>query len=117
MYHNSLTSLSAAKDGAVERITDEELDSTVLEVKGANITTTFISCPQDPAKTLGIKLPWLVLLVKNLDEQFSLEVEILDEKKEKRRFRASTFQARSTKTFFISEKIRKFSKFQAIFKN
>ena len=82
----------AAKDGTVESLIDEELESTVLDIQGVNISTTLISCPVDPHKTLGIKLPWLVFLVKNVDEHFSLEIEIVDDKKYKRRFRASTFQ-------------------------
>jgi hypothetical protein len=84
--------LIAAKDGTVEPITDQELESTVLCIQGANISTTLISCPSDSHKTLGIKLPLIVFLVKNLDEHFSLEIEIMDDKKYKRRFRASTFQ-------------------------
>ena len=85
--------LGAAKDGSAEAMTDEDLESKVIALTGANVTTTFISTPADASKTLGIKLPWLVLLMKNLDDHFSLEVQILDDKKIKRRFRASTFQA------------------------
>lgn len=65
----------------------------MIELKGSNVATTHISCPADPSKTLGIKLPFLVLLVKNLDHFFTLEAQVLDDKGVKRRFRASTFQA------------------------
>lgn len=90
----------AAKDGTVEPTTDQDLESTVLAIQGANISTTLISCPSDSHKTLGIKLPWIVFLVKNLDEHFSLEIEILDDKKYRRRFRASTFQVIFNFVFF-----------------
>lgn len=42
--------------------------------------------------SLGIKLPFLVLIVKNLEKFFSFEVQILDDKNVRRRFRASNFQ-------------------------
>merc|ERR1719174_3449710 len=35
-----------------------------------NISTTFITCPADPQKTLGIKLPFLVMIIKNLKKYF-----------------------------------------------
>ena len=31
-----------------------------------NISTTYITCPCDPQKTLGIKLPFLVMIIKNV---------------------------------------------------
>ena len=31
------------------------------------VSTSYITCPADPAKTLGIRLPFLVLIVKNLN--------------------------------------------------
>lgn len=33
---------------------------------GTNVSTTFIQCPADPKKTLGIKLPFLVMIIKNV---------------------------------------------------
>lgn len=85
----------AVQDGHITRVTDEDIQSSVLEVAGENVATTFITCPADPAKTLGIRLPFLVLLVKNLDRYFSFEVQVLDDKNVRRRFRASNFQARA----------------------
>jgi hypothetical protein len=40
------------------------MQSSVIEIAGANVSTNFITCPSDPNKTLGIKMPYLVLLVK-----------------------------------------------------
>uniref|UniRef100_A0A3P9IK68 CFA20 domain-containing protein n=1 Tax=Oryzias latipes TaxID=8090 RepID=A0A3P9IK68_ORYLA len=37
-------------------------------------STTYISCPADPTKTLGIKSPFLVLILKT--EMFSFEVQV-----------------------------------------
>merc|ERR1740130_399614 len=43
-----------------------------------NISTTFITCPADPQKTLGIKLPFLVMIIKNLKKYFTFEVQVLE---------------------------------------
>jgi hypothetical protein len=39
-------------------------------------STTFITCPADPKKTLGIKLPFLVMIIKNLKKYFTFEVQV-----------------------------------------
>lgn len=38
----------------------------MLEIAGTNVSTTYITCPADPKKTLGIKLPFLVMIIKNV---------------------------------------------------
>lgn len=41
---------------------------------GTNVTTAFITCPQNPQETLGIKLPFLVMIIKNVPSYlFSLK--------------------------------------------
>ena len=47
-------------------MTDPDIQSSVLEIMGTNVSTTFIQCPADPKKTLGIKLPFLVMIIKNV---------------------------------------------------
>merc|ERR1719161_2128752 len=56
---------------------------------GTNVSTCYISCPADGNKTLGIKLPFLVMILKNLN----FEVMVLDDKNIRRRFRASNYQS------------------------
>eukprot|EP01103_Thecamoeba_quadrilineata_P020749 TRINITY_DN9082_c0_g1_i1.p1 TRINITY_DN9082_c0_g1~~TRINITY_DN9082_c0_g1_i1.p1 ORF type:complete len:137 (+),score=13.86 TRINITY_DN9082_c0_g1_i1:238-648(+) len=58
-------------------------------------------CPSDPRKTLGITLPYLVLIVKNLHKYFTLEVQILDDKNSRRRFRISNYQKKTRVKPFI----------------
>lgn len=86
-YHRAV-----AEDCHIERVIDDQLQSTVIEIKGKNVPNTYISCPADPTKTLAIMLPFLVLQIKNVEDFFSFEVQVLDDKNEKRRLRASTFQ-------------------------
>ena len=41
---------------------------------GTNVTTALITCPQNPNETLGIKLPFLVMIIKNVSiPSFSLK--------------------------------------------
>lgn len=85
----------AVRNGHIKRLTDQDIQSSVLEIMSTNVTTTYITCPADPNKTLGIKLPFLVMIIKNLKKYFSFEVQVLDDKNVRRRFRASNYQVRS----------------------
>ena len=82
------------------------------------MSTTFVTCPAEASQTLGIKMPFLVMIIKNMRKYFSFEVQarrcaestaaalaaadaraaaarqVIDDKGIKRRFRASNFQAR-----------------------
>ncbi|KAF3327644.1 hypothetical protein FCM35_KLT07762 [Carex littledalei] len=80
-------------EGHVKRLQDDDIQSNVLEILGANLQSTYITCPADPTATLGIKLPFLVLIVKNLSKYFTFEVQVLDDRNVRRRFRASNFQS------------------------
>jgi hypothetical protein len=59
------------RNGHIKRITDNDVQSSVLELMGTNVSTNFITCPADPKKTLCIKLPFLVMIIKNLKKYFS----------------------------------------------
>ena len=39
-------------------------------------STSFITSPADPSQTLGIKLPFLVMIIKNLKKYFTFEVQV-----------------------------------------
>ena len=81
------------RNGHIKRITDNDIQSLVIEIEGTNVrlvtvnsfntihlcllhSTTFITCPADPGKTLGIKLPFLVMIIKNLKKYFTFEVQV-----------------------------------------
>jgi hypothetical protein len=82
----------SVRNGYIKRITDEHINSSVLEISGSNVSTTYISAPANPKQTLGIKLPYLVIIIKNLKKYFSFEVQVLDDRNIRRRFRASNYQ-------------------------
>ncbi|XP_040210517.1 cilia- and flagella-associated protein 20-like [Rana temporaria] len=95
------------RNGHIKTITDDDIRSVVLEMKGTNVftvkknvSTTYITCPADPNKRLGIKLPFLVMTIKNLKKYFSVEVQVLDDKNHRRRFRLTTFQHTKTVNIF-----------------
>ncbi len=79
--------------GSVSRVIDEDINSYVVELVGSNVATNYISCPLNPKKTLGIRLPYVVLLVKNMNLMFSFEIQVLDDQKVRRRFRVSNYQS------------------------
>ena len=54
------------QNGHIKRLTDQDIQSSVLEIMGTNVTTAFITCPADEKQTLGIKLPFLVMIIKNV---------------------------------------------------
>lgn len=89
------------KNGHIKRITDQDIQSSVLEVMGANVSTTYIECPGKPKQTLGIKLPFLVLIIKNMKKYYTFEVTVLDDKNQRRRFRASNYQSATRVKPFI----------------
>merc|ERR1712187_800522 len=93
------------RNGHIKRITDNDIQSLVLEIVGTNVSTTYITCPVDNSgqtgKTLGIKLPFLVMIIKNLKKYFTFEVQVLDDKNVRRRFRASNYQSTTRVKPFI----------------
>lgn len=79
-------------NGHIKRLTDNEVNSIVLEIVSTNVAVTYITCPKNN-QTLGIKLPFLVMIVKNLKRYFSFEITVLDDKNMRRRFKISNFQS------------------------
>ena len=77
------------------------MQSSVIEICGANVSTCFLSCPSNPKQTLGVKMPFLVLLIKYLKKYFTFEVQVIDDKNVKRRFRASNYQSNTRVKPFI----------------
>ncbi|VAI19603.1 unnamed protein product [Triticum turgidum subsp. durum] len=73
LKHYLLLTAKAVVDGHIKRPQDEDIKSNVLEIVGTNVQSTYITCPADPAATLGIKLPFLALVVKNLKKYFTFE--------------------------------------------
>merc|ERR1712129_654132 len=51
--------------------------------------------------TLGIKLPFLVMIIKNVKKYFTFEVQVKDDKGVRRRFRASNYQSTTRVKPFI----------------
>ncbi|KAK6624127.1 hypothetical protein RUM43_004557 [Polyplax serrata] len=89
------------RSGVIRKVRDEDLCSQVLEISAPKIAATYITCPIDPCRSLGIKNPVLNLTVKNLNKYFAFDVQIQDDRGVKRRFRASTHQTvTEVKPFF-----------------
>merc|ERR1712216_41533 len=91
------------RNGHIKRITDQDIQSSVLEIMGTNVSTNYITAPADPQKTLGIKLPFLVMGIKNLKKYFTFEVQVLDDKNVRRRFRASNYQSTTREAIHLHD--------------
>jgi hypothetical protein len=91
----------AGAQSTVERIMDEDLKSSVIDIRGVSVATTSVQCPRrslGPWSSLGVSLPCVSFLIKSMgaDVPCSIELHVQDSKKERRRLRASTFQKRAT---------------------
>lgn len=86
---------SKTDNGYIKRILDDEVKSLVLDIRGTNVATCYISAPALPCSCLGVKLPFLTIVVKNLNKLFSFEIQILDDKNQLRRFRSSNYQSQN----------------------
>ncbi len=64
-------------NGHIKRITDNDIQSSVLEIMGTNVSTNYIKSPDDPEQTLAIKLPFLVMIIKNVCINISLHYILL----------------------------------------
>ncbi|XP_054707035.1 cilia- and flagella-associated protein 20-like [Uloborus diversus] len=82
--------------GCVRRVTDEDIQNLVIEIKAKHFCTAYISLPRDPRTVIGIRLPYLTLVVKYLKLPFCFEFEMMDSSNMKRRFRASNCQTSTT---------------------
>jgi Protein of unknown function (DUF667) len=104
---------SKVQNGYIKRISDDDAKSLALEIRGVNVATCFITAPSLPCFNLGVKLPFLIVVVKNLHKSFSFEVQILDDQNQLRRFRSSNFQSKTRVTnFATSMPVNYPSKFQ-----
>ncbi|KAI8849156.1 Cilia/flagella-associated protein 20/WDR90/C3orf67 [Chytridium lagenaria] len=92
------------RNGHIKRITDNDIQSSVLEIIGTNVSTNYITCPAHQNRTLGIKLPFLVMIIKNLKKYFTFEVQV-------RRFRASNYQSTTRVKHLTTDGIRSNSTF------
>ncbi|XP_011685629.1 PREDICTED: uncharacterized protein LOC105448641 isoform X2 [Wasmannia auropunctata] len=75
--------------GKIRRVRDDLLHGDrVIEITGPNNSTipTSVTIPAKAQDVLNVKLPILVLIVKNLNLRFKLDVQIMDEERYRRRF-------------------------------
>lgn len=80
------------QNGYYKQHMDPQLKSMVFDICGTNVSTAYMVCPKKN-NVLGIVMPYLVMIVKNLHKYWSFEITILDGENVRRRFRASNFQS------------------------
>ena len=72
------------KNGHIKRLLDPDIQSPSIEIIGANVDANFIYTPTSKNKSLEIKMPTIVLLIKNLLKYFKFEVTVIDDKHNER---------------------------------
>lgn len=91
------------QSGHCKRIIDEDLNSSALELLGTNVSTCLITTPVPPYHSLGIKMPFITIIMKNLQKYCTFEIEIRDHENQLRRFQASNFQPHTRTNMFITQ--------------
>lgn len=91
------------QSGHCKRIIDEDLNSSALELLGTNVSTCLITTPVPPYHSLGIKMPFITIIMKNLQKNCTFEIEIRDHENQLRRFQASNFQPHTRTNMFITQ--------------
>jgi hypothetical protein len=85
---------SSVKNGHVKKVVDCDIKSSAIEIIGANVSCNYITTPLDKNKSLGIDMQYLVFQVKNLKKFFTFEIIILDDKNQKKVFKACNFKVK-----------------------
>ncbi|KAJ1935693.1 hypothetical protein GGF37_005900 [Kickxella alabastrina] len=74
---------------------DSDITGPVLLLQSADLQSTFISCPRRESDTLGLKLPFMSISLKNIDHLFSFEIETADNRGIVRRFRVGNYETKA----------------------
>ena len=76
--------------GQIKDVIDNDINSSVKEISGPWISSVCITCPADPKETLDITLPFLFIVMKNMNKGFAFEAHVLDDKGVTREFYVAT---------------------------
>ncbi|KAJ2551742.1 hypothetical protein EV175_003581 [Coemansia sp. RSA 1933] len=86
------THQSDSDASSIKIVSDDEISAPVLCIQSSELSKTFISCPKPPS-TLAIKLPYLVVVIKNTDQLVGFEVEVMDDRGQTRAFWAANYES------------------------
>ncbi|XP_060855738.1 uncharacterized protein LOC132933485 [Metopolophium dirhodum] len=91
------------KGGEMKQVQDDQMKSNVLQIQSKNVNACCITCPMNPKDSIGIRLPFVTLIVKNLGQFFTFEITILDSENIRRRLRMSSYHVKKKfSTFMIT---------------
>ncbi|KMZ80004.1 hypothetical protein PVIIG_04801 [Plasmodium vivax India VII] len=80
------------KKGCVRKVLDDTIKLSAIEIVSENTSDSYIYTAPEKFSSLGISLPFIVLIVKNMNKYFSFRISIMDDKRCRRTFRISNFQ-------------------------
>ena len=65
------------RNGHIKRITDPDIQSSVLEIMGTNVSTNYINAPLDPKKTLSFEVKDIAPHAKQVKRTISVLTQII----------------------------------------
>ncbi|XP_025203331.1 cilia- and flagella-associated protein 20-like [Melanaphis sacchari] len=89
------------KEGEMQHVLDDVMKSNVLQIQSPNVNACYITCPLNSKGSLGVRLPFVTLMVKNLNQFFTFEITILDNENIRRRLRVSNYHTSKKLSMFI----------------
>ncbi|KAL4103695.1 hypothetical protein QTP88_019039 [Uroleucon formosanum] len=89
------------KGGEMKQVQDDQMKSNVLQILSQNVNACCITCPVNPKDSMGVRLPFLTLIVKNLGQFFTFEITILDSDNIRRRLRMSSYHVKKKLSTFM----------------
>lgn len=77
------------ENGYIKRISDPDLHCKVIEIHGISVQRTYISAPNSSDETLGVKLPVFDVIMKNIEQYVTIQLELMDNTQTIRKIEAS----------------------------
>ncbi|SCO73268.1 transcription factor IIb, putative [Plasmodium vivax] len=94
------------KKGCVRKVLDDTIKLSAIEIVSENTSDSYIYTAPEKFSSLGISLPFIVLIVKNMNKYFSFRISIMDDKRCRRTFRISNFQVSRMAAWLIAQEQR-----------
>ncbi|RKP24433.1 UPF0468 protein CG5343-like protein [Syncephalis pseudoplumigaleata] len=81
------------ENDSIQFVEDDAVEGRVLQLWSPDSRRVFVACPAVALdRSLGIRLPFAILLVRNMDKYVSLEIGVRDQRGSVRRFRLANYQ-------------------------
>ncbi|KAI9505124.1 hypothetical protein GGI25_000370 [Coemansia spiralis] len=84
------SAIADTADSNINIVADDEIRSSVVSLQSDDLCKTHITCPE--TSTLGMKLPYLIVVMKNTDQLVGFEVQVKDDRGQERSFWTANYE-------------------------